>query len=108
LFLQVDANLSHAILVVDVLNMVEMVEFGLTLVEELAAAISFWTSCVDLPVVEGTDDLFPSSVLAGKKMRISAGVVGMSVCIRGEEKGSPTEYRHNPEHNTTSFDFTVD
>ena len=79
---QVDATLSHVVLVVDVLNFVEIVEFGLTLVGEIAAAVSFWINCVDLPTPEVVE-MFPSSVLAGKKMRISAGVVGMSICVRG-------------------------
>ena len=70
------------VLVVDVLNFVEMVEFGLALVGEMAAAISFWMNCVDLPSPNAVD-IFPSSVLAGKKMRISAEVVGMSICVRG-------------------------
>lgn len=67
----------------DVLNAIEMVEFGLTLVEEMAAAISFWISCVDLPP-SNTIEVLPSSILGGKKMRIAAKVNRLNICVRGE------------------------
>lgn len=53
----------------DILNTIEILEYGLTVVEDLASILSYWTSYVELP--PSPPPHLPASILGGNNLRVS-------------------------------------
>lgn len=60
----------NSVIVLDILNTIEILEYGLTAVEDLASTLSFWTSYVELS--PSPSPRLPASLLGGVNMRVSA------------------------------------
>jgi hypothetical protein len=67
---QVSAKLSNSVLVLDVLNTIEILEYGLTAIEDLTSTLSFWTSYVHLPPAPPSP--LPTALFGGANLRVSA------------------------------------
>lgn len=95
----------NSAIVLDILNTIEILEYGLTAVEDLASTLSFWTSYVELPP---SRPRLPASLLGGVNLRVSAETNNFSLILLEHHLTSePTDTSLLPNIFRISFDASV-
>jgi hypothetical protein len=100
----VSAKLANSVLVLDVLNTIEILEYGLTAVEDLASALSFWTSYVELPPVPPSP--LPTSLFGGGNLRVFAEAKQFGIILF--EGHSPASLAKDPSSLPNAFRISFD
>lgn len=79
---QVDVVLRNGMFLCDILNLVETVEYALSVVTEATSAVSFWLNTVDIPH-KYVPSSFPSSAFDGKHLNVAINLQQCGVAIKG-------------------------
>jgi hypothetical protein len=76
----------NSVVILDILNTIEILEYGLTAVEDLASTLTFWTSYVEIS--QPLPPHLPASLLGGVNMRVSAEAQNFGLVLMEHHFGS--------------------